>query len=161
MPHACVGMAERPGKPLIFSVVLAGRFILDLLQLFFEGLDPAGQFIACARGPGGEPVDPLFEFIERLRPPAVAQSVDHRTDRLAEPVDFQKVLGAAGGGVAAPIWTKYMQEALAHTPVLDFQVPDNIVFVNFDPDTGKLATSQSENAVLQPFIKGTEPQEYF
>jgi penicillin-binding protein 1A len=77
--------------------------------------------------------------------------------------DDHRTLGKkkAGGVIAAPIWTKYMQEALAHTPVLDFQVPDNIVFVNFDSDTGKLATSQSENAVLQPFIKGTEPQEYF
>lgn len=67
----------------------------------------------------------------------------------------------AGGVIAAPIWTKFMKKAMEHTPVIDFEVPENIVFVNFDPDTGKLATEQSENAVLQPFIKGTEPQEYF
>ncbi|MFW6134665.1 MAG: penicillin-binding protein 1A [Elusimicrobiota bacterium] len=67
----------------------------------------------------------------------------------------------AGGVVSAPIWTEFMQKALVHTPVLDFQVPDGIVFVNFDTDTGMLATEQSENAVLQPFIKGTEPKEYF
>ncbi|MEA3507225.1 MAG: penicillin-binding transpeptidase domain-containing protein, partial [Elusimicrobiota bacterium] len=69
--------------------------------------------------------------------------------------------GQAGGVVAAPIWTKFMQEVLAHTPELDFPVPDNITFVNFDPDTGKLATESSENAVLQPFIRGTEPTDYF
>jgi penicillin-binding protein 1A len=67
----------------------------------------------------------------------------------------------AGGVVSAPIWTQFMQKALAHTPILDFPVPDNIVFVNFDTETGKLATSQTEKPVLQPFIKGTEPQEYF
>jgi len=77
--------------------------------------------------------------------------------------DDHRTLGKkkAGGVVAAPIWTKFMQKALEHTPVLDFPVPDGIVFVNFDTDTGLLATDQSENAVLQPFIKGTEPQEYF
>ncbi len=77
--------------------------------------------------------------------------------------DDHRTLGKkkAGGVIAAPIWTKFMKKALIHTPVLDFPVPDNLVFVNFDPDTGKLATEQSENAVLQPFIKGTEPQEYF
>ncbi|MFH1416622.1 MAG: transglycosylase domain-containing protein [Elusimicrobiota bacterium] len=77
--------------------------------------------------------------------------------------DDHRTLGKkkAGGVVAAPIWTRFMQKALEHTPELDFPVPDNIVFVNFDPDTGKLATALSENAVLQPFIKGTEPQEYF
>ncbi|MBN2407276.1 MAG: transglycosylase domain-containing protein [Elusimicrobia bacterium] len=67
----------------------------------------------------------------------------------------------AGGVVAAPIWTRYMIEALANTPVLDFPVPSGIVFVNFDTDTGMLATGQSEKPVLQPFKKGTEPKEYF
>jgi penicillin-binding protein 1A len=67
----------------------------------------------------------------------------------------------AGGVVAAPIWTKFMNKALAHTPALDFPVPKAVTFVNFDPDTGKLATEHSENAVLQPFIEGTEPREYF
>jgi penicillin-binding protein 1A len=67
----------------------------------------------------------------------------------------------AGGVVAAPIWTKFMKKALANTPILDFTVPNDIVFVNFDPETGKLATAHSENAVLQPFIKGKEPEDYF
>ncbi|MFC2092054.1 penicillin-binding protein 1A [Elusimicrobiota bacterium] len=77
--------------------------------------------------------------------------------------DDHRTLGKkkAGGVVAAPIWTKYMQEILKHTPAMDFPVPDGIVFVNFDTDTGKLATSRSENAVLQPFIKGTDPRDYF
>ncbi|NLB34450.1 MAG: penicillin-binding protein, partial [Elusimicrobia bacterium] len=67
----------------------------------------------------------------------------------------------AGGGVAAPIWTDYIRKALAHTPVLDFQVPDGIVFVNVDPETGLLASDFSDKAILQPFIKGTEPLSYF
>ncbi len=69
--------------------------------------------------------------------------------------------GQAGGVLAAPIWTTYKQRALAHTPVIDFPVPDDIIFVNFDPDTGKLASEFAENSILQPFIRGTEPREYF
>ncbi len=77
--------------------------------------------------------------------------------------DDRSTLGdrKVGGVVAAPIWTKFMQEALVHTPELDFPVPDGIKFVNFDPDTGKLATEYSENTILQPFVKGTEPKDYF
>ncbi len=77
--------------------------------------------------------------------------------------DDRRTLGKkkAGGVIAAPIWTKYMKKVLEHTPILDFPVPNGLVFINFDPDTGKLATAQSEHAVLQPFIKGTEPEEYF
>ncbi len=67
----------------------------------------------------------------------------------------------SGAVVAVPIWTRYMQEALEHTPVLDFPVPDGITFEYFDPDTGHLATRYSENAVLQAFIEGTEPKTYF
>ncbi len=67
----------------------------------------------------------------------------------------------AGGVVAAPVWTRFMHEALAHTPVLDFPVPDGITFVYFDPKTGRLATENQEGAVLQPFIRGTEPRTYF
>ncbi|MGM0441010.1 MAG: penicillin-binding protein 1A [Elusimicrobiota bacterium] len=63
--------------------------------------------------------------------------------------------------VAVPIWTQYMQKALEHTPVLDFAVPDGITFEYFDPETGHLATRSSENAVIQAFIEGTEPQTYF
>ncbi len=67
----------------------------------------------------------------------------------------------AGGVVAAPIWANFMDKALAHTPVLDFPVPDGITFVYFNPATGRLATEGEEGAVLQPFIRGTEPRTYF
>ncbi len=67
----------------------------------------------------------------------------------------------AGGVVAAPIWAEFMDKALAHTPVLDFPVPDGITFIYFNPVTGRLATEGEEGAVLQPFIRGTQPRTYF
>ncbi len=67
----------------------------------------------------------------------------------------------AGGVVAAPIWTEFMKKVLENKPVLDFPVPKNIVFVRVDPKTGLLAFEDSSEAVLEPFLKGTEPKDYF
>jgi len=44
---------------------------------------------------------------------------------------------------------------------LEFSVPPNIVFVKIDPKTGLLALEDCEDAVLLPFVKGTEPTDYF
>jgi len=67
----------------------------------------------------------------------------------------------SGAVVACPIWTDFMTEALRDTPLLDFPVPANIVFAKIDPKTGLLALEDAPDAVLLPFIKGTEPTDYF
>ncbi len=65
-----------------------------------------------------------------------------------------------GGGVASPIWTDFMKAVLADTPVLDFPVPPGITFAKIDTKTGLLALEDSEDTVLEAYIKGTEPTEY-
>jgi len=77
--------------------------------------------------------------------------------------DDNQTLGErkSGAVAAVPIWTEFMKEALQDTPVLDFPVPPNIVFVKTDPKTGLLALEDSPDAVLLPFLKGTEPTDYF
>ncbi len=77
--------------------------------------------------------------------------------------DDNQTLGErkSGAVAAVPIWTEFMKEALQDTPVLDFSVPPNIVFVKIDPKTGLLALEDCPDAVLLPFIKGTEPTDYF
>ncbi len=67
----------------------------------------------------------------------------------------------SGAVAACPMWTEFMKEALQDTPVLEFSVPPNIVFVKIDPKTGLLALEDCEDAVLLPFVKGTEPTDYF
>ena len=77
--------------------------------------------------------------------------------------DDNQTLGErkSGAVAACPMWTEFMKEALQDTPVLEFSVPPNIVFVKIDPKTGLLALEDCEDAVLLPFIKGTEPTDYF
>lgn len=77
--------------------------------------------------------------------------------------DDTRTLGdkKAGGVVAAPIWTTIMKRILTQTPILEFPVPQDIVFVKINPRTGLLALEDSPGAILMPFVKGTEPTDYF
>ncbi|MDR2676557.1 MAG: penicillin-binding protein 1A [Endomicrobium sp.] len=64
-----------------------------------------------------------------------------------------------GGVIACPIWTQFMKEALSGKPILDFVCPENIEHVLIDPYTGLLASSDTHNAFLEVFIKGTAPKQ--
>ncbi|MCB9646386.1 MAG: PBP1A family penicillin-binding protein [Deltaproteobacteria bacterium] len=65
-----------------------------------------------------------------------------------------------GGRAAIPIWLDFMQAATQGAPVNDFVAPANVVFATVDPKTGKLAAPESDGAVVEPFISGTEPTEF-
>lgn len=75
--------------------------------------------------------------------------------------DEKKPLGKSetGSRAAAPIWLKFMQEALKDTPSTDFKVPEGIVFVQIDPKTGKLASDNMQSGIFEAFIEGTQPTE--
>ena len=68
--------------------------------------------------------------------------------------------GGTGGQAAAPIWGNFMQKAIASLPAEDFTAPENVSFVLINPRTGKLAKEGTAGAVMECFIKGTEPTEY-
>jgi penicillin-binding protein 1A len=76
--------------------------------------------------------------------------------------DQEKSLGAGGSGgqAAAPIWTEFMQRALAGIPARPFTPPANITFALINPRTGRLAKEGSEGSVMECFISGTEPTSY-
>jgi len=62
------------------------------------------------------------------------------------------------GGVAAlPMWMKFMQVALKDVPEVPLRVPDNIVTVKIDRETGMLASANSKATLFEYFISGTEP----
>ncbi|OGR42539.1 MAG: hypothetical protein A2X35_12030 [Elusimicrobia bacterium GWA2_61_42] len=65
-----------------------------------------------------------------------------------------------GGGTVVPWWTEIMETVLKDQPVRDFPVPDGIVFVTVDQETGKLALPTCKKKILEAFIKGTEPKEF-
>ncbi len=65
---------------------------------------------------------------------------------------------ATGGHYALPIWLDYMQKALAGVPQGDFEAPsENIVWVSVDGETGKRATADTRQPVLEAYLKGNEP----
>ncbi|GFO54144.1 penicillin-binding protein 1A [Geomonas sp. Red276] len=76
--------------------------------------------------------------------------------------DQERSLGAGGSGgqAAAPIWTEFMQRALAGVPVKSFAAPANVTFALINPHTGKLAREGSGDAIQECFISGSEPTSY-
>ena len=76
--------------------------------------------------------------------------------------DQERSLGAGGSGgqAAAPIWAEFMQKSVSGMPVEDFEAPENVSFVLINPRTGKLAREGTPGAVMECFIKGTEPSAY-
>jgi len=76
--------------------------------------------------------------------------------------DDRKVMGKGetGSRAASPIWLYFMTEVLKGQQVVDFQVPDGVVFAKIDVKTGLLASSYSEDTIFQAFKEGTEPKEY-
>jgi penicillin-binding protein 1A len=63
-----------------------------------------------------------------------------------------------GARAALPIWMNFMEAALADEPHQYFDLPDNVTKVHMNPDTGGLASDESNSAVTALFKKGTEPQ---
>ena len=68
--------------------------------------------------------------------------------------------GGSGGQAAAPIWGDFMQKAVMQLPSEDFEAPENVSFVLINPRSGKLANEGTPGAVMECFIKGTEPTSY-
>jgi penicillin-binding protein 1A len=68
--------------------------------------------------------------------------------------------GGTGGQAAAPIWGDFMQRAIMSLPSEDFEAPENVSFVLINPRNGKLAKEGTAGAVMECFIKGTEPSSY-
>jgi penicillin-binding protein 1A len=62
-----------------------------------------------------------------------------------------------GGRAAAPVWLYFMEKALQNLPVEVFPVPEGIVFVKIDPDTGQPTRPNAGNAIFEAFLDGATP----
>lgn len=69
--------------------------------------------------------------------------------------DNEKIIGRGetGSSAALPVWIDYMAAVHKDLPILSFEPPPDVVFVNVNKDTGKLDPS----GISLPFVKGTEP----
>ncbi|WP_321495000.1 PBP1A family penicillin-binding protein [uncultured Desulfobacter sp.] len=65
-----------------------------------------------------------------------------------------------GSRAASPIWLDYMQQALEGKSVREFTVPEGIIRVKIDADTGLLPIAQSQHTIFECFKEGTEPTQY-
>ena len=65
-----------------------------------------------------------------------------------------------GARAALPIWIDFMQVALADKPQQYFDLPDDIIQIRINPNTGLPTSDDSPNAVPALFKKGTEPKGY-
>ncbi len=74
-------------------------------------------------------------------------------------LDDNRGLGLSGAQAALPIWTAFMQRALAGHGNVAFKVPDNINFVDIDRDTGGTALPGCLRIFKESFLQGSEPRE--
>jgi len=65
--------------------------------------------------------------------------------------------GETGSAAAIPIWLGYMKRILADKPATIFPVPEGIVFVKIDSDTGMLKGPDSTHVIFECFKEGTAP----
>jgi 1A family penicillin-binding protein len=68
--------------------------------------------------------------------------------------------GFTGGAICAPIWGRFMRQALANKPAVEFLKPDSVISVQIDPTTGDLATSDCPKKLDEFYIAGTQPAVY-
>ena len=68
--------------------------------------------------------------------------------------------GEFGGSTAQPAWIEFMGTALAGVPTQRKKIPENIVRVRIDRDTGLLTNKSDSSSIFEYFEKGTEPTEY-
>jgi membrane carboxypeptidase/penicillin-binding protein PbpC len=74
--------------------------------------------------------------------------------------DNQTTLGLSGAQAALPIWTEFMQQATAGTPVSNFSQPSGIEMIDVDPSIGCRATPDWSQVIQEAFIEGQEPSAF-
>jgi penicillin-binding protein 1A len=74
--------------------------------------------------------------------------------------DQEASLGSneVGGRAAAPIWLYFMEKTLQKTPVESFPVPQGIVFIKVNPQTGKPA-GILEKGINEAFLDDATPKD--
>lgn len=74
--------------------------------------------------------------------------------------DKGRSISTADGRRAAPIFAHFTEQALQNVPPKLFPIPDGVVSVYVDPESGKRATSACPQKVLETFVSGTEPTDF-
>lgn len=68
--------------------------------------------------------------------------------------------GETGGRAAAPIFLYFMQEFLKDKDPVDFEIPNGVVPVVVDANSGRQVKSEAANTIWEYYLLGTEPLPY-
>ncbi|QPJ63112.1 MAG: PBP1A family penicillin-binding protein [Candidatus Nitronauta litoralis] len=63
-----------------------------------------------------------------------------------------------GSRAAIPIWLDYMKKAMNGKPIMDFPVPDDVMYIKIDPETGSSAEFDSPSSKFEVFLKDNPPE---
>ena len=74
--------------------------------------------------------------------------------------DDNQPLGLSGSQAALPIWTAFMDGALAGRRTGTFEIPPGIEFARVDPENGHLARPGCPGVITEAFLAGTVPGLY-
>ncbi len=90
---------------------------------------------------------------------------DHRRElgRVSRNINLDKhqiIGGEAGAKTAQPAWIAFMKSALEGIPERPSVLPENIVQVRIDRESGLLTYKSDYTSRFEYFIQGTEPTEY-
>jgi penicillin-binding protein 1A len=66
---------------------------------------------------------------------------------------------ATGGGLAVPIFTEFMQAALAGKPGVPFRPPPGMSFFPVDLRSGARTTQGAPGSIMEAFKPGTQPRD--
>ncbi|MEF1284137.1 PBP1A family penicillin-binding protein [Vibrio sp. M250220] len=76
-------------------------------------------------------------------------------------LDKNQISGAeAGAKTAQPAWVDFMHTALVGVPEQTKVIPENIVRVRIDRDSGLLTNKFDSSSMFEYFLEGTEPTEF-
>jgi len=77
-------------------------------------------------------------------------------------LDDHKTMGKneTGARAALPIWIDFIEQLLTDLPYENFDLPEGVVQVRMDADSGLLASPNCPRAVTAVFRKGNEPMTY-
>ncbi|MFH1379586.1 MAG: PBP1A family penicillin-binding protein [bacterium] len=62
--------------------------------------------------------------------------------------------------MAVQLFVNYMKRALKNRPETDFRVPEGVVFIKIDAQTGLLALRDCPDVILEAYRRGEEPTEF-
>ena len=145
--------SARPQKRLVMSRAGAAIITNMLEGVVLEGTGRQAQTlpgpIAGKTGTTDHYKDALFVGFS----PAVATGVWVGRDAGGSLGDKE-----TGAKAALPIWIQFMQTALAGRSMQSFDVPDNVVAVRMNPQTGQIERDESRQSVSALFKIGSEPK---